>query len=300
MQKIYIQSTLFFFYIITYNNSLVSMPTPWQKKFYYNPTSQNLVEIDLSHNNIHYDLQSTRASQNLKTYNMQFNLLSQTNEIIKLLINNRTDYNFLSNSLSQNLKIYNSFFKDKTQFKCLDCTQCFEEAAQLTAHKIVHSNKRLFQCSFCYHKFYTQRALDTHEPIHEQYKAFQCNICFKNFSNHGQLTIHQTSHSEQKPFVCSFCDKKFKTQQALKEHQNSHSTKAYFLCDYPGCKKKYKHRTSLCHHKKSNHTSEKEKKFTCLVCSKKFVSYSLATKHIKWSHDIKEINDINIAIEHTK
>jgi Zinc finger, C2H2 type len=296
----------------------------WQKEFYYNPFLQELVDInDKSTNN---DLQLLQT-QNFDIHNLQSNLLSENLKIITSLSNNndKTNYYNLLNLLSQNLMIYNDlsnilfqnaiifeilissnnneriFHKEhKTQFKCLDCNQSFEEAEQLNAHKIIHSDKKLFQCSLCYHKFYKQKTLDYHKAIHQQQKTFQCNICFRNFRNQNILEIHQKKHSQQRSFACSFCNKKFKTQQVLKIHQSSHSKQAHFLCTYPGCEKKYKSRSSLCKHKTLEHISEKDKKFTCLICSKKFALKSLATGHIKWSHYIKETDNINHAISYTE
>lgn len=99
-----------------------------------------------------------------------------------------------------------------------------------------------------------------------------CTVCNKLFRTNYKLRVHMETHAENSvKFVCNFegCTKTFKSKIGLQEHSARHSGEHKFTCEV--CSKKFLLRSYFVAHQRI-HSSDNQKSFTCSLCSKQFKS----------------------------
>lgn len=126
---------------------------------------------------------------------------------------------------------------------------------------------------------------------------FSCSVCGKGFQCKSYLMVHQRVHSDVKPYPCTTCGQNFKSKQSLMDHTNRHLGVKPYICDIcgRGFITKGLHCllflfsslisknliTGLCRAHQKVHTGLDNRKYSCVVCNKRFVSKSYLQTHMR-------------------
>lgn len=98
-----------------------------------------------------------------------------------------------------------------------------------------------------------------------------CTVCNKLFRTNYNVRVHMEVHAERKKFVCEVenCGKSFKSKIGLQEHSGLHNADIYkFTCEV--CSKKFVLRTYFVAHMRVHSTNPNAKTFCCSLCPKTF------------------------------
>jgi len=107
-----------------------------------------------------------------------------------------------------------------------------------------------------------------------------CNSCGKTFADERILKSHQDTVHAKSSLTCSICGEHCPTQRALHRHMGCHdgAAKPRVSCDE--CEKTFTSASTLYHHKRAIHGSEKP--YECLQCGARFnFSHSLKLHVLK-------------------
>ncbi|XP_044140190.1 oocyte zinc finger protein XlCOF8.4-like [Bufo gargarizans] len=108
-------------------------------------------------------------------------------------------------------------------FTCSECGKCFQQKANLVAHRRCHTGEKPFTCSECGKCFSQASSLVRHQRRHTGEKPYSCSECGKCFNQKSSLVRHQRNHTGEKPFQCSECRKCFNQKSDLVKHQRIHT-----------------------------------------------------------------------------
>lgn len=168
------------------------------------------------------------------------------------------------------------------EIKCCVCNCNFSSEADLSAHLSGHRMSfDSSSCQLCQMQLKNFDACISHSKYHVKPKTHQCLKCLKIFPLDGKLIAHVAGHkrSEQpRPHKCSKCDSKFKTAWKLNIHDKvKHQKQTLFIC--PFCAKSLATASVLDTHIRFVHNRDKELKFECKICSKKFTKKVALDRH---------------------
>lgn len=163
--------------------------------------------------------------------------------------------------------------KVASKYICLDCGSTFDSNADLTEHRLTHSQERKWECSECEAKFKKRSCLDQHKKnIHLSDKtapSYKCQECGKEFSTKRALGSHRSRHGK---ITCRLCEQMFDNQIQLLQHRrdvhNLSRTDPGVSC--PTCHEKYEDTDLLQAHQNEAHPIENPSE--CDVCQAKFGS----------------------------
>lgn len=168
------------------------------------------------------------------------------------------------------------------EIKCCVCNQNFPSEAELSTHLEDHRKTfDSFSCQLCQMQLKNFDSCISHSKYHVKPKTHQCLKCLKIFPLDGKLIAHVAGHkrSEQpRPHQCNKCDSKFKTAWKLSLHDKvKHQNLTLFIC--PFCAKSLATASVLDTHIRYVHNREKELKFECKICNKKFTKKVALDRH---------------------
>ncbi|KAL3832718.1 hypothetical protein ACJMK2_024335 [Sinanodonta woodiana] len=209
-------------------------------------------------------------------------------------------------------------FEKGGDFRCEKCTKSFHNEATLKWHMSYFHGERTnepkmakYTCDLCGFK---SKALETHYQhrirvhneelkcqecrksftratyllnhmniVHSTTKSAACEYCGKQFTHQRYLKSHRQRHTGEKKHACLICGSKFLNLSALKSHQETHKTeeeKEYkFVC--PHCGKRYLSKANFDDHL-NKHTGDKP--YSCEVCHRKFGFRTMLAKHKIFVH----------------
>lgn len=198
---------------------------------------------------------------------------------------------------------------------CLECSEVFDNAADLAVHLRVHTKSELIECTQCDRNFVREsefrkhlashegkagayvcpkcgktfvhsHGLNLHLRIHTGEKPFQCKHCLKCFAHSGNLTVHLRTHTGEKPFKCQYCHQAFNHSSNLKNHMRLHTGEKPYQCKF--CDRSFSRSSHLRNHT-INHTLGRTDPdiFRCDICDKPFDDVALLNEHIKLHNETK-------------
>lgn len=164
------------------------------------------------------------------------------------------------------------------KYACAKCDRKFPFKHTLQRH-LSRRHDHAFFCDYCERSFYDKHHLNRHIMGHMGIKPFKCNICSQKFSRKYNLHVHIQRHSNKKDYGCKICNKKFKFNNHLEKHIkldcSVENIKKYpFLCDI--CKKRFKDKQHIQRHMINIHV----KKFPCDICGKVFGQKLKLNQHL--------------------
>ena len=145
----------------------------------------------------------------------------------------------------------------------------FTLPSSLKTHMFLHTREKSFVCSQCDATFQQPGGLRLHLIRHhtERPEKQHCNHCNQLFISTETLRCHLKLHSGKRDFVCQVCAKSFTRPRSLQDHMISHSNEKLQQCHI--CLKAFKFAHTLKRHILVRHVG-KEKRYSCILCSKKF------------------------------
>jgi len=162
-------------------------------------------------------------------------------------------------------------------YRCDECEKGFPTVQSLRQHKFTHGGLKPLKCEFCEQRFVNSGHLSNHVRIHTGDRPYKCDECEKSFKRLCELKDHKLFHGG-KNIECNQCDQKFRYRSSLYIHLRTHSDIKPHVCDV--CNMQFRSKKSLMRHKET-HDKNREKKFSCNECAKKFFIKSQLVTHKK-------------------
>ena len=198
------------------------------------------------------------------------------------------------------LKHLDSFHKatidEKQIFQCDMCDKTYVSNESLSNHKRKHhfgmvSPKKHEICKICDQKLENRYKLKKHiDELHlglESNEIFTCSICKSTFDKKVKLDYHVRKEHKEKPsksLKCDICDFKTSNKQNLDQHQaRIHSLGRPQSCSE--CPYVAPHRKLVYEHFQKNHV-QREKKFSCEICERKFFLPNELKNHQTLNHGV--------------
>ena len=191
--------------------------------------------------------------------------------------------------------------------ECKICGEKFTFNYKLKEHtQVVHKGRR-FLCPICNLKLVRKSNLRQHIKNHEKNssskkvikheKSFRCNICHHSLSTSAALNKHkylmhlkgkledwEKYPEKEKNYLCDICTRKFTFQSRVDKHKRiTHDIGAGFKC--PQCPWVFPYKKQIPQHIRTEH-SEREKRYSCDICTRKFKFQIFVKKHKRKTHEI--------------
>ncbi|CAL8095097.1 unnamed protein product [Orchesella dallaii] len=200
---------------------------------------------------------------------------------------------------------------------CEICDQRFprQKRHKYIHHVWVHKREEQFGCHLCERKFWSANLLDEHVKKHSdpnfvgrvgrRFRAdipiqdlYICEICDRRFTKQRrqQYLQHLSMHRRENQFGCHLCGRKFMSQNLLDDHVKKHSdpnfnSRTYrkdipvqevYTCDI--CERRFprQKRKQYIHHLWIH---QREAKFGCHFCQRKFYSQNTLNMHLSRHKD---------------
>jgi len=103
--------------------------------------------------------------------------------------------------------------------KLVHSDKAFVRNGDLTKHKCIHSGEKWYACDVSFMVFTRSSTLTNHKRVHNGIKLFTCDICNKSFSRKNHLVRHKRIHCNERPYTCDICNKAFVSNSFLAGHK---------------------------------------------------------------------------------
>ena len=174
------------------------------------------------------------------------------------------------------LQAHQSREHDNTVHECDICGKTLKNRAQLLRHKKFEHDKK-FPCDQCDSKFYSQYLLSEHvRRVHVDGRNFACEVCSQTFKNIEALKVHVSrTHTErEKTVFCDQCDARFFNKSQLTNHLRDVHLDQPVTCDI--CGQQSGNPSKLKRHIRRVHGQPKElESWQCSLCSKVIMAKNL-------------------------
>ena len=162
---------------------------------------------------------------------------------------------------SKRIALEESFYEDTRPDVILTQEQ-YADMIDIRRPEVGGTKKHLYKsCSYCNYQAKTLLALFVHMKVHLGVLHETCNKCKANFSDKDALEKHRIETHGQKTPECPVCFVEFTNNDLLYDHMNRHRPHPPFACSY---------------------------------CSEGFFTLEAYKKHLKTTHKIKSVNDLQI------
>lgn len=146
-----------------------------------------------------------------------------------------------------------------------------------------------YTCPHCSRVLSTKGILDGHiSRLHTNVKAFMCQFCAQGFTVKEKLQRHLSNkHFDQytgEKFYCKFCNKGYLDKPALRAHVNFLHLKIRTKLRCKECDYTTYAQNLLDTHTGRVHMTMEDWKYTCPICSKKFILKSQLKFHVDGVH----------------
>lgn len=205
----------------------------------------------------------------------------------------------------------------KSSYRCFYCYDIFQEASELKAHQVAHTDDTLkekamknywepvvyvdisnLKCNLCSEHVpdlydMVDHLIAKHGVVYNKdvgicMVAFKlnnfdvsCLACGASFYTFGPLLNHTNKdHKGTSVILCEICGQNYKDQNLLRLHVKSAHDNSGMLC--PECGDKFETRSKLKTHQINNHGLER--KYKCLVCDQTFGSHYKRSRHMATDH----------------
>lgn len=180
---------------------------------------------------------------------------------------------------------------ESTSYKCKGCFKLYPSSQHLRQHYIrVHAPKE-FKCPECQRSYGSETLLEQHK--YDSHSPAVCSACGKTYANRHSLKLHEAGHKMK--LTCQVCGRAYKNRNTFKKHLQLNicqqkgrksNKEAKFMCDY--CNKKFCHKPTLRVHIEFAHGNGKV--YNCDWCNKKFHAQSRLKAHIVKHTQEKKFN----------
>ncbi|CAL4105130.1 unnamed protein product, partial [Meganyctiphanes norvegica] len=155
------------------------------------------------------------------------------------------------------------------------CDNKFSRWAELTKHRLTHTEVNIYKCMKCEYKGVSKRDLNKHLTSHSD-NELSCNMCEYKCRKRKSLRMHSLTHSGEKPFACTTCEFRCKDNSKLKRHMLIHTGEKPFPCHL--CEFRCRESTKL---KKHMYTHTGENPFACNTCEFRCKERSKLKRHMQ-------------------
>lgn len=205
-------------------------------------------------------------------------------------------------TLKHHLMSHKNVHKREKPFHCGECGKSFPLKKQLITHEKFHRGERPFVCKECGDTFAQENHLVMHLRFHGSLTSFVCGQCGATFTRKFELDNHERLHGKE-PLACPTCHKEFLQKRTLLAHIKSHENKTTCrLCgdQFPDEQALNAHQSSVHLYREKQMRSRmaanakprlaskanKNKKYFCDICFRKFGAKHGLTQHKKRQHNI--------------
>ncbi|KAI8438098.1 hypothetical protein MSG28_010733 [Choristoneura fumiferana] len=153
-----------------------------------------------------------------------------------------------------------------------------------TVRRLARSSRRVAQVPFCPT---TKRQRRLPPVARTDSTSIYCVPCNKTFTTWGGLKRHndcEHSNLSIDQLTCKLCSKVFKSPRTLKMHYDTHGDRKIKICDV--CGKGFKNDLTLKAHLET-HIENRERRYTCQHCGKKYLSKKTCASHVSRRHSDK-------------
>ncbi|KAL1502103.1 hypothetical protein ABEB36_007297 [Hypothenemus hampei] len=245
------------FYFCTYCTSILEMFYKFKSK---------CIESDIIRNQKGQNAEEKLLVPNLKQERGDNDItLDSVEGIMKI----REDFHV---NVQQSSECYQIKRKRNKHFSCQICEKVFFIGTLLVTHcrkdhKLEFKNIKPFSLTFSHYfkmpskVFYILKFIIYHECI----KSNICSYYDKEFVTKTDLLNHEKQHLNMRKYKCELCNKTFKGSHKLMVHTDSSKWKYIWKI----CTKPFRNKSNYDSHVR-RHLGDK--KFSCALCQKKFVS----------------------------
>ncbi|XP_030760644.1 zinc finger protein OZF-like [Sitophilus oryzae] len=208
-------------------------------------------------------------------------------------------------TLKHHLMSHTNVHRRERPFHCGECGKSFPLKKQLITHEKYHKGERPYVCKDCGDTFAQENHLVMHLRFHGSLTSFVCRDCGATFTRKFELDNHEKLHGKQ-PLICPTCNKEFLQKRTLLAHIKSHESKT--TCRHCGTtfpdERTLEAHLATVHMYRDKHPplppksmspppktkgsprSNKNKKYFCDICFRKFSAKHGLTQHKKRQHNI--------------